>query len=1002
MLDKMKMEKEVLQFWEKEGIYELVQKKVAGGQDFYFCDGPPYATGEIHPGTAWNKCMKDAVCRYKRTKGFNVRVVPGFDTHGLPIEVKVEQELKLKRKKDIEKIGVPLFIDKCKRFATQHIEVMSRQFKRVGVWMDFDNPYVTYKPEYIESCWKTLKKAHEMNLLTEGAYVLPYCSRCETTLANYELEYGEKDDPSIYVKFKLSDSDEYLVIWTTTPWTLVANIAVMVHPTFTYVKAKVNGETWIVAKERLDAVMALSPGKSAVVTGEMSGKKLEGLEYIHPLQAKLGKNIKRKVVLSDEFVTLEDGSGLVHCAPGHGPQDFIIGKRFDLEIFSPVDGTGRFTEEAGDYKGMELSEANKKVIDDLKKEGMLIHAGTVRHRYPHCWRCSTSLIFLTTSQWFIKITDLREKMLNEIERTGWHPPFAKTRFKEFVTTAPDWCISRQRYWGTPLPIWRCEKCKKIKVVGSKDELPPLKDLHKPYIDEVTFKCECGGEMKRVSDIVDVWFDSGNAIWASLPEKEKERYQQADLILEGKDQTRGWFYSLLGCGVIYRNEIPYKNLLMHGFFVDEKGEKMSKSLGNFVPLEEVVDKYGADSFRLWSLGNTVWDDLKFNWEEIKEAHKTIDILHNISIFLERFSPEKSKESEELEREDKWLISRLNNLVLSCTESFDNYEPHKVVKEIEHFVVEDMSRFYIKLVKRRMKIGRSVPAALSTLSHALFTVLKLITPITPFIAERIYSDIYKKHEKEKSISLFKWPEADRGAIDSILEKQVSIAQEISTAIINARQKGDVKLRWPLEEAVVLTSSTEATQATEILSGIIEVMTNVKKLKIVTTFPSKKKLSIHKGKMGARFKEETNKVIELLEKMPVEQVEGELSKTGKFVLERKYLIDGEVVTIDEKAEGHEIASFSEGKVYLNTKVSKELYEEAMVREVGRRVQMMRKEMGLVEEDKVTVNISTENELKEMLEKNKEQLAQDVNAKEVTFLKEKGKKWDIEEFELEVSIKK
>jgi len=1002
MLDKVKMEKEVLQFWEKEKVYDLVQKSRAGGQDFYFCDGPPYATGEIHPGTAWNKCMKDAICRYKRGKGFNVRVVPGFDTHGLPIEVKVEQELKLKRKKDIEKIGVPLFIDKCKRFATQHVDVMAGQFRRVGVWMDFENPYITYKQEYIESCWKTLKKAHELNLLSEGAYVLPYCSRCETTLANYELEYGEKDDPSIYVKFKLSEGDEYLVIWTTTPWTLVANMAVMVHPLFTYVKAKVEGETWIVAKDRLDAVMALTHGKNAVVVGEMSGKRLEGLEYVHPLQSKIGKKAVRKVVLSDEFVTLEDGSGLVHCAPGHGPQDFIIGKRFDLEIFSPVDGTGRFAEEAGEYKGIELSEANKRVIDDLKEGGALIHAGTVRHRYPHCWRCATPLIFLTTSQWFIKISDIRERLLNEIERAAWHPLFAKTRFKEFVTTAPDWCISRQRYWGTPLPIWRCEKCKKIRVIGSRDELPPLKDLHKPFIDEVTFECECGGKMRRVSDIVDVWFDSGNAVWASLPEKERERYPQADLIVEGKDQIRGWFYSLLGCGVIYRNEIPYRNLLMHGFFVDEKGEKMSKSVGNFVPLEEVVDKYGADAFRLWSLGSTVWDDLKFNWEEIREAHKTIDILHNVSVFLERFCPEKIEATEELEREDRWFLSRLNNLIILCTEAFDGYEPHRAVKAIEHFVVEDMSRFYIKLIKRRIKIGRSVPAALSTLSHALFTVLKLITPITPFMAERIYLDLFKKYEKEKSVSLFKWPEADRGAVDSMLEKQVSIAQEISTAIINARQKGDIRLRWPLEEAVILTSSTEATKAVELLSGIIEVMANVKKLRIATKFPSKKKLSMHKGRMGARFKEETEKVIELLEKMPVEQVEEELSKTGKFVLERKYLIDAEVAAIDEQAEGYEIAPFSDGKVYLNTKIGKGLYEEAMVREVGRRVQMMRKELGFVEEDKAVVNISTGDELKKILEKNKGQLAEEVNAREVTFLKEKGKKWKVEEFELELSVKK
>ncbi|HQT45293.1 MAG TPA: class I tRNA ligase family protein, partial [Candidatus Micrarchaeota archaeon] len=445
--------------------------------------------------------------------------------------VKVEQALKLGSKKDIEVLGITNFIEKYKAFATEHIGVMSGQFQRVGVWMDFDKPYITYYDDYIENSWMTIKVAHEKGLLTRGVSVLPYCHRCETTLANYELEYGEQADPSVYVKFKLADSDEYLVIWTTTPWTLVSNMAVMAHPTFTYVKAKVGDETWIIAKDRLDAVMAFEFGKSAVVLSEMSGKRLEGLKYIHPLQDKIGKKYERKVVLSDEYVTLEDGSGLVHCAPGHGPEDFIIGKRFEIEIYSPVDTQGRFKPESGVYAGMKVRDASKNVIEDLAACGALIHEGKIQHRYPHCWRCKTPLIFMTTDQWFISVSKLKDKMLDEIEKVAWHPDFAKTRFRDFVTAAPDWCISRQRYWGIPLPIWVCETDQsKVIVLGSRTELPKkVPELHRPFVDEIIITDKEGNKYRRVPDILDVWFDSGNAVWASMSKDEPHTYP-ADFIV----------------------------------------------------------------------------------------------------------------------------------------------------------------------------------------------------------------------------------------------------------------------------------------------------------------------------------------------------------------------------------------------------------------------------------------------------------------------------------------
>ncbi len=1008
MQNLVEIEKGILEFWKQNKIYEKTKKSLSGKPRYYFCDGPPYATGQIHPGTAWNKCIKDCVCRYKRASGFDVRSQPGFDTHGLPIEVKVEQVLKLGSKKDIELMGITNFIEKCKAFATEHIGVMSGQFQRVGVWMDFDKPYITFHDDYIESSWATIKVAHEKGLLSRGVSVLPYCHRCETTIANYELEYGEQQDPSVYVKFKLANSDECLVIWTTTPWTLVSNMAVMAHPTFTYVKAKVGDETWIMAKDRLDAVMAFEFGKSAVVLSEMSGKRLEGLEYIHPIQDKLGKQYKRKVVLSDEYVTLEDGSGLVHCAPGHGPEDFIIGKRFEIEIYSPVDTQGRFKPEAGVYAGMKVRDASKNVIEDLNACGALIYEGKIQHRYPHCWRCKNPLIFMTTDQWFISISKIKSKMLDEIEKVTWKPDFAKTRFRDFVTAAPDWCISRQRYWGIPLPIWVCETDpSKMIVLGSRSELPAkVKELHRPFVDEIVLSDSEGNKYRRVPDILDVWFDSGNAIWASLSKDEPQTYP-ADFIVEGKDQTRGWFYSLLGSGLVLKDACPYKNLLMHGFFVDEKGEKMSKSVGNFVPLEEVVDKYGADTFRLWSLSNTVWDDLKFNWDEIKEASRSLNIYFNMFVFLQRFYQLENKPLDvsniDLELEDKWILSRLNSTAKECIEAFDSYEPHKSAKAVRRFIVEDLSRTYLKLAKKRVSEGRSPQAALAVFYHVMLETCKLSSPIIPFISEHIYQEFFKKYEIEPSISLLGYASANPRFIDVPLEKHFDTAMEIATAAVAARQTANVKLRWPLEVIHVVSDSADIQIAVEKTASIIETMANVQKTIIgmqgLKPIYSKK---IHHSKIGAKYKADSKRALGIVESVDATELLNAYAKDGKMEIDGIELTP-ELVEVTESVANFSIYAFEGGKVYLKNTLNKKLYAQAMVREVSRRVQLMRKESLLVESDKVVVTCSADPELEAILRENLDEFIRQVNASGVNFEKAAGaKEWEIEDFTAYLLIKK
>ena len=945
MYDHKEIEKQIAEFWEQKNIYEKAKKKNAEGKTFYFCDGPPYATGQIHPGTGWNKTIKDAVCRYWRISGYNVRAQPGFDTHGLPIEVKVEQELKLKHKNEIEeKVGIDEFTKRCKEFATKYIGVMSGQFKSLGVWMNFDNPYVTYKDEYIDSSWKTLKMAWDQHLMHEGFYVLPYCYRCETTIANYELEYADESDPSIYLKFKVKGTEnEYLLIWTTTPWTLVANMGVMVHPTLPYVKVKVDNEIFVVAKARLEHLLSVM-GKSgdvasrsatsAVILEELSGKKLEGKQYEHPFQDKIKKHAERKIVLSDEFVTVEDGSGLVHCAPGHGPEDFIIGKRYSIEPFCPVDEHGNYTADAGTFfEGKNVKKMNPEILQMLEDSGVLVHQERIKHRYPHCWRCKTPLIFITTNQWFITISKMKDKMLEEIEKTEWHPDFAKARFKEFVSSAPDWCISRQRYWGIPLPIWKCEKCKKVKVIGSRKEISKVKELHRPYIDKVELDCDCGEKMKRIPDVLDVWFDSGNAVWASLTEEEARQFgERTDLIIEGQDQIRGWFYSLLGSGLIRYGSCPYKKILMHGFFVDEKGEKMSKSVGNFIPLEQILEKYGADSFRLWGASNTVWEELKFNWDEMKKANSDLNIAANMVVFLERFYPKKKIDLDglTLEAEDEWLLSRLHSTTKEFRSSFEKYELNQAAKALRTFIADDISRFYMKVAKDRIGKDSNADAALYSIYISVLSSLKMLSVFSPFISEHLYLQFFRKFEKEESVNLLELQQIDESKINLLYEKQVKVITELTSAALNARQGAKIKLRWPVRTLYLSTKSHEITEAVAAFPGIIKTIVNVKNVEV--------------------------------------------------------LVDKPAVAVAEQA-------FENGVAYIPTEIDEELFEEGVVNEVKRRIQNFRKKLELVEKDKIEIYLSGEDELVAIVDKKKDSLLKEVNA---TKLSPEVPK-DAEEFEID-----
>jgi isoleucyl-tRNA synthetase len=895
--------------------------------------------------------------------GKNVRRQAGWDCHGLPIEVMVEQRLGIKNKKEIEDFGIENFIEECKKWAHEHIKLMTSQFEREGVWLDWENPYMTLKDDYIEAAWWTIKKANEKDLLARYLRVATWCPRCETALAEAEIEYADRSDPSIYVKFPLVDREnEYILIWTTTPWTLISNLAVMVHPDFEYVRVKTDDGIFILAKD-LVPILKEKFGLDYEILQTLSGADLEGTRYRNPLSEIINVQPESpnaySVILAD-FVSLEDGTGCVHSAPGHGPEDFEACEPYGIDIVSPVDERGAFTEEAGKYVGMVTKKDDHVIIGDLEEGGALLLADTVSHRYGHCWRCKTPIIYRATKQWFIKISALKEQMLKEIEKAEWIPEWAgSARFKDWVENARDWAISRQRYWGIPLPIWRCTSCDEIEVIGSKEELeskgPPVKELHKPYVDDVKLKCKCGSEMHRVPDVLDVWFDSGVASWASLgdPSRSDEfDWYPVDFITEGHDQTRGWFYSMLGCGILAFGEIPYRAVLMHGFTLDEKGEKMSKSLGNVVTPEEIIEKYGAEVLRFYVLWvNKPWDDLRFNWEEVKVISKLFNILWNVYVFattymsIDSFDPKEHKKPE-YKIEDRWILSRLNSTLKEVTEGFETFNMHTATRPLRDFIVEDLSRWYIPLIRQRTWIEKDDPAKISayaTLYEVLSKLTMAMAPISPHITEEMYKNL--SGEKE-SVHFENWVTHDENAIDIQLEKDMNVVRKYVEAEAAAREKSGIKRRWPVLGSYAVPKDEESGKSLRNLTDIITTATST--LSFEVTEP-----------------------------------EWEISKE------------------------HSTADFEFGTVTLDIEQNDEIRSKGYAREVVRRIQQMRKGEDLDIEAFIEANVETTDEIAGLLERERDYISTETRAKTLNIgssLEHKGtqKEWNINENTFKISLLK
>jgi len=1038
------VEKQVREFWQSADVYNKVRAQRKGGKKFYFVDGPPYTTGNIHMGTAWNKVIKDSILRYRSMNGFHVKDTPGWDMHGLPIEVKVEESFGFKNKKDIEEYGVAKFIDRCKEFALRQKDDMTNQFKALGAWMDWKDPYMTLKNEYIEAAWWALKRANERGLLEKGLRVVNWCPRCETAIADAEVEYWDETDSSIYVKFPVEEeTNTYIIIWTTTPWTIPANVGVAVNPTFEYSKVQaIKGDghvdILIMASDLVESVLREGRYKDYEVVGKLSAEEMKGLRYRHPLVDLVPRQSRiRHGVYTADFVTAEN-TGCVHIAPGHGLEDFELGMDNQMDIFCPVGENGRYTDEAGEkYEGKYVKEADGEVILDLAERGLLLANGKITHRYGHCWRCKTPIIYIATSQWFLKISDLRQQMLDEVAKVTWYPEWAgSARFSDWISGARDWCISRQRYWGIPLPIWICNACGKKEVIGTQAELEEksgvkVPDLHRPDVDSILIDCPCGGKMKRSPDVFDVWFDSAVASWATLHfPRVKESFDEwwpADFITEGHDQTRGWFYSQLGASMVSFGRAPYKSVLMHGFTLDEQGRKMSKSIGNVVNPGEVIDKFGADTLRLYVLGaNAPWEDLHFGWEAVENVHRMLNIFWNAYRFplpymvLDNFDASKaglSNYKDRLRSEDRWILSRVNTLVEEVNKSMESYELQRIVRAINEFVREDLSRWYIQLVRPRTWIEQDNPdklAAYATIYEVMVTLCKVTAPFIPFLSEMIYQNMVRglNPSAPESVHMCDWPKARQDLIDKKLEKSMALVREISEAASNARQKAGRKLRWPVSEIIV----APAAGAEVNLEGLLNVLKSQTNSKGITALAPGKKphmnlevIPVPKA-IGPAFKGDAGKVIGALKGVnPAEaaEIKEQLDASGKTQAKGFEITDDMVTFKETPPENLSSANFSQGTIYVNTALTPELEAEGYSREVIRRIQDMRKEMDLNVEDQIKVGVSVdkENALK-LLQGRKDYIANEVRAsildmgKDVTIQGKLIKDWTIEDLKVKIGV--
>ena len=1041
-LNLVQREKQVEKFWKDHDIFKKSMKLREGCPSYTFYDGPPTANGKPHIGHVLTRVIKDMIPRYRTMKGYMVPRKAGWDTHGLPVELEVEKMLGLDGKEQIEKYGLEPFIEHCKESVWKYKGMWENFSSTVGFWADMDNPYVTYHNDFIESEWWALKEIWNKKLLYKGFKIVPYCPRCGTPLSSHEVAQGYKavKERSAVVRFKVVGEDAYFLAWTTTPWTLPSNVALCVNPDETYCKVKAaDGRTYYLAEALLDKVLSGIEREEGTPAYEVletyKGKDLEYKEY-EPLYACAGEaaakqHKKGHFVTCDTYVTMSDGTGIVHIAPAFGEDDAKVGRKYDLPFVQFVNGKGELTEETP-YAGLFVKKADPEVLKDLDAEGKLFDAPKFEHDYPFCWRCDTPLIYYARESWFIKMTAVKDDLIRNNNTINWIPETIGTgRFGAWLENVQDWGISRNRYWGTPLNIWQCDKCGKMHSIGSIAELKELSDncpddieLHRPYIDAVTFPCECGGTMKRVPEVIDCWFDSGAMPFAQhhYPFENKDLFEAqfpADFISEAVDQTRGWFYSLLAESTLLFNKAPYRNVIVLGHVQDENGQKMSKSKGNAVDPFDALQTHGADAIRWYFYSNSApWLPNRFYDKAVTEGQrKFLGTIWNTYAFfvlyanIDNFDATKYKlEYDKLSVMDKWILSKVNSLVKSVDAYLNDYKIPETTRVLEEFV-DDLSNWYVRRSRERFwakGMEQDKINAYMTLYTSLVTLCKVAAPMIPFMTEEIYLNIVAGIDKTapESIHLCDFPVANEAYIDKELEANMDEVLRIVVVGRACRNAANIKNRQPIGKMYVKAEA----ELSDFYKEIIEDELNVKEVEFTNDVRAYSSYSFKPQlkTVGPKYGRLLGKIKQALSEVDGNTAMDELNEKGQLTFD----FDGETVELTKddllieiaQTEGFESGNDGDITVVLDTNLTPELIEEGFMREIISKIQTMRKEAGFEVMDKITVYSDGNDKIAELISKNEDTVKNDVLATEIITGKIEGysKEWNINGENVTFGVKK
>lgn len=1021
-------ELEVLKFWHENKIFEKSMEENKGNPEFTFYDGPPTANGKPHIGHILTRCIKDLIPRYKTMQGYNVLRKAGWDTHGLPVELEVEKMLGLDGKEQIEEYGVEPFIQKCKESVWKYKGEWEKMSERVGYWADMEDPYVTYENDYIESVWWSLKEIHKKGLLYKGHKIVPYCPRCGTALSSHEVAQGYKDvkETSIFVRFKVRNEDAYFLAWTTTPWTLPSNVALCVNPNEEYVLAQdKNGDQYYLAKALCEQLL----GEDAHIVSKFTGKELEYKEY-EPLFDFAETDKKAWYIVCDTYVTLTDGSGIVHIAPAFGEDDANVGRKYDLPFVQLVRPDGTMSKETK-WPGVFVKKADKLIIEDLRERELLFAEMPYEHSYPFCWRCDTPLIYYARSTWFIKMTQLRDNLLKNNAGINWLPENIKDgRMGNFLENVIDWGISRERYWGTPLPVWVCG-CGEIHVVGSRAELREMAEqevgedieLHKPFLDPITLKCPvCGGSMHRVSEVIDCWYDSGSMPFAQwhYPFENRDAFENhfpANFISEAVDQTRGWFYTLLAIGTLIFDKAPFENCIVLGHVQDKDGQKMSKHKGNVVDPWSVLDKQGADAVRWYFYSASApWLPSRFYDEAVSEMQrKFMGTLWNTYAFyilyadIDSFDPSKY-DLKPTNIMDKWVLSRLNSLIKTVTDDLDNYRIVEPSRDLSKFV-DELSNWYVRRCRDRFwgsGMEQDKADAFMTLYTVLETLTRLLAPFTPFMTESIYQNLVRTNDKNAplSVHLTSWPKADASLMDAQLERDMDAVQSVVNLGRACRNTANIKNRQPIGKIYV----SGIDHLDDTFLNVIRGELNVKEVELgaaaaeYITYNLKPQMRTLGPKYGKLLGGIRSHLAQADGMAVVNAV-----RSGKAY---EFKVDGMPVALMEEdiliepaqREGFVAETSGDFAVIIDTALTPELLEEGNVRELISKIQTMRKEAGFEVTDKIELFVKDNETITDIVQNNEDQILKEVLALRVHYGRADGyeKEWNINGEKVALGVKK